>query len=309
MILSVVATVYNQAPYVAQMIESVLMQDVDFEYEFIIADDASTDGSADIIQAYADDNERIVFFRNKQNLGAIKNYAQCLKRAKGEYIADIGGDDYWIDTEKLKVQVDYLEKNEDVGMVYTQYDTITTRTGKIRRGVAIESRLLSGFIFDEIITLEVDINVCTSCFRRALILNLIPKFEAAIFPFEDTPMWLTISRTHKIQCLPRSTLCYRINEESLSHSSIIEKQLSYIEAIEKIRRYFIPENFDEQKRLLFEDEINVRYFVACLKDKQQRKYYFKKLNKKGLIIRILNVFPYDFVVKLHQKYLQVTSKN
>ena len=122
--LSVIATVYNQEPYIVQMIESVLMQETNFEFEFIIGDDCSTDNSASIIEKYSAEDERIILLRNKENLGLIRNYAQCLELAKGKYIAGIGGDDFWINKYKLQMQVDFLEAPPEYGIVHTQFDEL-----------------------------------------------------------------------------------------------------------------------------------------------------------------------------------------
>ena len=93
---------YNQAAYIKQALESVFMQKHEFEWEVILGDDASNDGTSEIIKEYADkyDNFHPVF-RN-ENIGAMNNFIDVIGRARGEYICILEGDDYWSDEEKIK---------------------------------------------------------------------------------------------------------------------------------------------------------------------------------------------------------------
>lgn len=109
---SVIITTYNQKQYVEQALESVLMQKTTFPYEVLVGDDASSDGTGDIIEGYARQNPGIVHaVKRKNNLGPTKNVYDLLLRAKGKYIANCEGDDYWIDCKKLQLQVDFLEQH------------------------------------------------------------------------------------------------------------------------------------------------------------------------------------------------------
>jgi len=96
------------------MLESVISQETTFNFEFIVADDGSSDKTRDIINEYAERYPEIIkpIFREK-NMGAWSNFIDALRQAKGDYIALCEGDDYWIDNEKLQKQVDFLDKNPD----------------------------------------------------------------------------------------------------------------------------------------------------------------------------------------------------
>ncbi|MGU9049888.1 glycosyltransferase family 2 protein [Clostridium perfringens] len=107
---------YNQEKYIAKTIESFLMQKVDFDYEIIIHDDASTDNTAKIIREYEKKYPNLIKgiyqTENQYSKGVITSQI-VRKAAKGKYIAFCEGDDYWTDENKLKIQVDFLEKNKD----------------------------------------------------------------------------------------------------------------------------------------------------------------------------------------------------
>lgn len=114
LLLSVIIITYNQERYISQAIESVLMQKTDFSIELLIGDDSSADGTADIVMFYASKYPEIIIpVIREKNIGASANYYDLLKRAKGTFIANLEGDDFWTDPMKLQKQVDFLESSND----------------------------------------------------------------------------------------------------------------------------------------------------------------------------------------------------
>lgn len=110
--LSVIVITYNHEQYIRQALDSILMQKVNFTYEILIGDDASHDATQQILKEYKDKYpEKIRLKLWKKNVGATKNDYYLKMNAKGEYIAQLEGDDYWTDADKLQIQVDFLEKN------------------------------------------------------------------------------------------------------------------------------------------------------------------------------------------------------
>ncbi len=114
---SVCITTYNHERYIAQAIESALMQVVDFPYEILIGEDESSDGTRDIVLAYQRKYpERIRLFLHDHPPGYVhvngrQNFINNLANATGQYIALLEGDDYWTCPSKLQKQVEYLDKN------------------------------------------------------------------------------------------------------------------------------------------------------------------------------------------------------
>ena len=123
-ILSVFCWTYNDVSYIKKSIDSILMQKTNFNIEVIIHDDASTDGTQEVIKEYENKYPRI--FRNI--LQAENQYSKgvdvtkfIFNYPKGKYIALIHGDDYWVDPYKLQKQVDFMESNPDYVMCFTRY--------------------------------------------------------------------------------------------------------------------------------------------------------------------------------------------
>ena len=111
---SVVMASYNHEKYVAETIESVLSQTYQ-DFEFIITDDGSPDGTVDVIKRF--DDPRIKLFCFSNNHGVCVAMNNCIKEAKGEYIAVINSDDAWM-PEKLEKQVNFLDKHPENGAVF-----------------------------------------------------------------------------------------------------------------------------------------------------------------------------------------------
>ena len=117
-LVSVAMITYNQEKYIKQAIDSVLEQQVDFDYEIIIGDDSSTDSTPDILKEYSKKYNNIKVINRRRNIGAIPNFMQTFRQARGKYIALCEGDDFWTDPTKLQRQVDFLEENKDHALVF-----------------------------------------------------------------------------------------------------------------------------------------------------------------------------------------------
>ena len=118
-VVSVCVTAYKHGKYIAQALDSVLMQKVDFKYEVVVGEDCSTDNTREILLAYQEqypDTLKLLLY--DENMGGKKNLITTLKNSRGKYIAMLDGDDYWIDSKKLQIQIDLMEKNPDCYMSF-----------------------------------------------------------------------------------------------------------------------------------------------------------------------------------------------
>lgn len=113
-ILSVCLITYNHDQYVAQAIDSILMQKTSFNWNLVIADDCSTDSTRSILKRYQQKYpEKIHLILQEKNVGPATNFVDLITFPKSKYIAYLEGDDYWMDENKLQKQVDFLETNPD----------------------------------------------------------------------------------------------------------------------------------------------------------------------------------------------------
>jgi glycosyltransferase involved in cell wall biosynthesis len=122
-LLSVVCNFYNHAKFASEAIESFLMQKTNFEYELLLLDDFSKDGTDEIIRYYEKkfpDKIRAIYNKENQGSKGVNNWIKYqFPRAKGKYIALCDGDDYWTDQFKLQKQVDFLEQNSKCSYIFT----------------------------------------------------------------------------------------------------------------------------------------------------------------------------------------------
>lgn len=121
-IVSILCLAYNQKDYIRSALDSFLMQETEFSFEVLIHDDASNDGTTDIIKEYENKYPEVIkpiYQRNNQFSQGVKITQKLqLPRAKGEYLAICEGDDYWTDKHKLQKQVDFLSKHKDHSIVF-----------------------------------------------------------------------------------------------------------------------------------------------------------------------------------------------
>ena len=122
MIVSIACNTYNHEKYIADALEGFVSQKTNFPFEVLVMDDASTDGTADIIREYEKKYPELI----KPIYQTVNQYSKGLNpgkqnrdRAVGKYIALCEGDDYWIDDHKLQKQVDYMETHPDCTFCFT----------------------------------------------------------------------------------------------------------------------------------------------------------------------------------------------
>lgn len=115
---------YNQVNYIKDALEGFLMQQTSFKYIVVIHDDASTDGTSEIVRQYAKDYPDIfIDYIEKENQwkkGGLPHIIQLMNSSyrQSKYIAFCEGDDYWTDPQKLQQQVDFLEANSNYSMCF-----------------------------------------------------------------------------------------------------------------------------------------------------------------------------------------------
>lgn len=111
---------YNQEPYVAQALDSILMQKTDFPFEIITADDCSTDRTQEIILDYQKCYPgKIVTFFPEHNLGGCRKLTSCIDAGlfRGEYLSYLEGDDFWLGEDRLQTLVAFLDEHPEYSRV------------------------------------------------------------------------------------------------------------------------------------------------------------------------------------------------
>jgi glycosyltransferase involved in cell wall biosynthesis len=131
-LVSIVCATYNHAPFIREALDGFLGQQTDFPFEIVVRDDASTDGTTQIIREYAARYPRIIRpIIEEQNTFSrgVSPIAAIGRAARGTYIANCEGDDYWIAADKLARQVDALRARPDATLCF--HDVAAIRDGQV----------------------------------------------------------------------------------------------------------------------------------------------------------------------------------
>jgi len=204
---SVVMPVFNSEKYVGAAIESVLRQTLR-DFEFIIVDDCSTDGSLGIIRMHAKKDRRIVVVQNTQNLGISKSRNAGLARARGKYIMNMDHDDVCT-SGRMALQAQYLAKHPDAGIVGSDIDVINEDGAIIGERIfpkgdsAIRRMLMHSSPFTHPSTM-----VRSSAYDGA------GKYDKSFEPADDYELYFRIGRSFRFENLQSHLLKHRIYGEA-----------------------------------------------------------------------------------------------
>lgn len=115
---SVIVSSYNHEKYIKEALESILFQQVNFEYKVYLADDCSTDNTREILKEYIEKYPQVFIpLYPEINLGLVKNMKNAFDKSKSKYILMLEGDDFWTHKYKMQKQIDFLENNNLCPMV------------------------------------------------------------------------------------------------------------------------------------------------------------------------------------------------
>jgi len=168
-LVSCLTTTYNQEKYIAQCLESMLMQETDFPFEIIVRDDCSTDQTASIVKEYVDKFPNIIKpifeVENKFHISPHYGGRLVLKKAIGKYVCKLDGDDYWRDKQKLQKQADFLEENNEYVLSHFNSITVDENDKKISDAMFSNS---TDYEPEQMLCHEVHIMPNTVMFRNVL---------------------------------------------------------------------------------------------------------------------------------------------
>lgn len=215
-LVSVIIPVYNSAAYVKDAVRSALDQDYERK-EIIVVDDGSTDSTPAILKSFAD--QIIVLTQNNAGPGAARNRA--LEHAKGAYIAFLDADDMWV-PGKLRLQIEYLERWPEVGVVYSKWllwhadpegDFLLPQLTPLNNRATIVPQD-SGWIYTNLL-FECRLLTSTVLLRRA-IMQQVGLFNEELLRGQDYDYWLRLSRVTRIHKLDHELALYRIHGDNIA---------------------------------------------------------------------------------------------
>ncbi len=223
LMVSVCCATYNHAAFIEDAICGVLGQQTDFRYELIIRDDASTDGTSDIVRAYAAKYPHIiraVIHDENQFQKGIRPAHAWSHLATGKCIAYCEGDDYWIDPHKLQQQVDILEANPDIVLCTGGYYSTNVHASESRLVIDKPGAVLqddNGYAFTLDDTLDVWLTKLLTAVHRKEARKDMPSFDHSYNG--DVILFYHLLRQGKGYYLTKPLGVYRIHQGGV-HSMI-----------------------------------------------------------------------------------------
>ncbi len=216
---SIECLVYNHEPYLRDCLDGIVMQKTNFRFEAIVHDDCSTDHSADIIREYEAKYPDIIKpIYEKENQYHKKDglWNAVSPHLKGKYIAFCEGDDYWVDPDKLQKEVDILDADPNVMLVYTGFHNVNENGRMFFRDEYEQLMKISksGEMFGP----ELERNrimTVTTCLRREVLFSDL--YQRCPLKY-DLAFSLAASLLGELVYLPDKTCCYRMNPGSLMNA-------------------------------------------------------------------------------------------
>jgi glycosyltransferase involved in cell wall biosynthesis len=266
---SVSLLAYNHGAFIAQALDSILSQQVNFDYEIVIGEDCSQDNTREIVLSYQKNNpNKVRVFLSDKPLNDGKsgrlNFVRNLKSCRGEYVALLDGDDYWTSPYKLQRQADFLDNHPECSICFHSVVEIFEFGNREkeffhppnkRKLYTIEDLLESNFIA-----------TCSAMFRNGLI-GRFPEWYFRI-PMGDWPLHILNSQYGKIGYLDEMMGVYRIH-----HGGRWITAGKIKNCLDEIRGYRFLYNYLGQKhRKLIKLQISRRYYsLAKEYELQQHK--------------------------------------
>lgn len=300
LMVSIRCTAYNHESYIRQCLEGFVMQKTNFRFEAIVHDDASTDGTAAIIREYAEKYPDIIKpIYETENQYSTRNLTRIMdEHTHGKYVAICEGDDYWIDPLKLQKQVDFLENNPDVSLVFSNrvvFNELTNTKHNLcyNKRYYTSKDLLGGEI----------LGIQTVCCRRECLTSNASINGDILIPYNS-------SLHGKLYCLPDITAVYRISGKGVATSVKIDEVLAI--SLRHAWNFHEVYNFPSmhllikfQTRYVFNDlvrKIKARDYTLAKTIKSFSFYHNQSLVKKTYALILMNYYILSFFINsLYEK--------
>lgn len=288
-IVSISCITYNHAPYIRQCLDGFLMQQTNFAYEVLIHDDASTDGTTEIIKEYEakypDIIKPIYEDENQWVKGRRGSAVFNFPRAKGKYIAMCEGDDYWTDSLKLQKQVDFLETHDECSFCAHNFDLYNQDTECLER----VRRQARDFTMEDLVTGDLPIQTATILGRKESIdLDFCLRLPFAM----DATLFYQMLKCGKCRIFEDIMSVYRVHSSGIWSGALnvqhVDLRLRVVKSIYDIEqnniaaRYLLNQYSKGvgRKWMIMNPTLNLKILDVCIKHfgvKKTLYFLYRKL--------------------------------
>lgn len=315
-LVSICCITYNHEKYIADAIESFLMQKTDFPFEIIIHDDASTDNTANIIRKYENkypETIRAIYQKENQYSKKVGISQFIAPMVKGKYVATCEGDDYWIDPLKLKKQVEFMENNPEYTMCFHSVAVVDTEKNFQGRLLGLKCQNSRDISVSEAATGGI-VHVSSRLLRKSFYTDEKPAWVSNA-RHGDYATALYLCAEGKVYFINEVMSCYRTGvegslmtsfRESYSIKNDIEYHKNRVETLYLANQYYNYKYSNEISKVILQSDVRMLLLQHKV-DVRAMKKYLKYINMYGIVrfvkTVLLAVFP-----KIAEKLIGVVGK-
>lgn len=236
-LVSVIIPTYNADKFIEEAIQSVLAQTYRM-YEIIVVDDGSTDNTKEVLRKYQD-KIRCIF---QANCGPSAARNAGIKIAQGEYICFLDADDLWT-SDKLEVQVSYLNRYPDIAFVFSDHidikgDEPCSSTFLASKKVLEDLSTPDGVIPNGFVRLLQENFISTpTVIVKKICFDKAGLFDEELWSVEDRDLWIRMAANFRLACLPKVVCKRRVHQANISRQAELSLR-SRITVFEKSWRMF-----------------------------------------------------------------------
>ncbi len=324
---SVFIGAYNQEKYIAKTLESVVSQKTNFKFEVLVHDDASTDGTSDIIKEYALKYPDIIFpvfqTENQYSKGVKITTRFLLPYAKGEFVSFLDGDDYYSDENKLQTQVDAMEKEGASACIHSVQKILN---GKCVGYFPSPTKLNETCVVDKLyafkLAIDGELHISSIMLKKSSYQTYASKYQkySKDVGYGDIPLFAFITANEKLVFVNKAMSVYNVGVPNGYMMSICADKEKMIDHREKSIKFFkgIYEAFPlfSQKKII-KERIELEEYLLQVELKnykvifaKENKEFFKRLAPKHrLKLKIGRIFPSLIESYERKKIKRVSEEN
>lgn len=244
--ISIILPTYNGGARISKAIESVLKQTYT-HWELLVLDDGSVDNTREVVQQFSQNDPRIRYIKNEQNLGIQKTLNKGIRESKGEYIARIDDDDTWIDTDKIGAQIAFLNEHRDCVFVGTGLVAVNEKGEEIFRHIPAQTDTA----IRAVILNKTSFTHSSVVFQKDAALKFGGYSESEeVRHIEDYDLWLKLGTVGTLANLPRYSVELVVRDGGLSSTNKIAQFKKSLELIQKFKHQY-PHYYKARCSLLF----------------------------------------------------------
>ncbi len=242
--ISVIMPVYNGEKYLREAIDSILAQTFT-DFEFIIINDCSVDGTEEIVLSYTD--ERIVYIKNEKNMGVAETLNRGVAIAKGEYIARMDADDISL-PERFNKQVEYMDSHSNIGVCGSNVRFFGEKVGETDMPIGSKWCKANMFFSNALAHPSVII-------RRSVLDKCGLKYDPCFERMEDFDLWDRVCEQVDIDNISDPLLRYRIHKSQVTQNHTADEKDSQrnfkMRVLGRLSFEYTDEEFDSYIKYCF----------------------------------------------------------